>query len=41
MCDLIHSDTGAACGSRCFPRVVAADLWLQELFPWRPSGAFG
>ena len=30
MCDQIRSDTGAACGSRYYPRGVTAWLWLLE-----------
>jgi len=30
MCDQIHSETGAACGSRYYPRGVTTFLWLRE-----------
>lgn len=30
MCDQINSETGAALGSRYYPRVVTAVLWLRE-----------
>lgn len=30
MCDQIRSDTGAACGSRYYPRGVTTILWVRE-----------